>query len=116
MKKLSILPLAALLMLGACSDDTPDITIPDKPVQTQQPVADNVTLNVPKQTSPKFTADGSLYMFDYENGQQIVYSMTTTGAGQRVAVVKKIFGSHHPLHCRRHDRRQSDCSMGCGRH
>ena len=92
MKKLSILPLAALLMLGACSDDTPDITIPDKPVQTQQPVADNVTLNVPKQTSPKFTADGSLYMFDYENGQQIVYSMTTTGAGQRVAVVKKILG------------------------
>lgn len=92
MKKFALLPLAALLLLGACSDDEPQIVIPDKPVQTQNPVADKVKISVPKQKSNTYSMDGSLYVFEYENGQKIAYTMTTSGE-QRIAVVKKILGT-----------------------
>lgn len=93
MKKFALIPMAALLLFGSCSkDNEPVITIPDKPIQTQQPVADHVTMTFPKQLSTAFEQDGNLYCFSYENGLKITYQMATTN-GARVAVVKKISGA-----------------------
>lgn len=93
MKKFAIIPVAALLMLGSCSDDEPVITIPEAPVKTQPATPDNATLTVPKQTSNKFESDGSLNVYSYDNGQKIAYTMTTGADGSRIAVVKKISGT-----------------------
>ena len=92
MKKLAFLPLAALLLLASCSDDEEVITIPSAPVKVQQPVADNVNYKAPKQTNNSYTADGGTYVFSYENGQKIAYSMSTVN-DQNVAIVKKIQGT-----------------------
>lgn len=91
MKKLLFLPVAAMMLLVGCSEDEP-IVIPQAPVKVQQPVADNVDYHAPGQSSNKYVMDGGLYVFTYQNGQQVGYEMMTSG-NDRVAIVKKITGT-----------------------
>lgn len=92
MKKLAFFPVAALLLLASCSDDTPNPTIPDNPVKVQEAVADHPTLDVPAQKSNSYELDESLYRFSYANGQTVTYQMLTAGE-VRIAIVKKIGGT-----------------------
>lgn len=92
MKKIALLPVAALLMLGACSNDDEAVRpVPNDPVQTVVSVADHVSLNAPAQSD--VTADGSYFRVSYANGQEIVYSLVNSSSLGYVATVKKIQGS-----------------------
>lgn len=92
MKKIALLPVAALLMLGACSNDDPVVRpVPNDPVQTVPSVADHITLNAPAQAEVK--AEGSYFRVSYANGQEIVYSLVNSSSLGYVATVKKIQGS-----------------------
>lgn len=91
MKKIALLPVAALLMLGACSNDDPEVRpVPNDPVQTVPSVADHITLNAPAQKN--VATEGTYFRASYDNGQEIVYSFVAGAAG-RTAAVKKIQGS-----------------------
>lgn len=94
MKKIALLPIAALLMLASCKDDdpAPRPAIPTDPVTTVESVADQVTLNVPEQ-SMEYELDGSLYRFKYANGQEITYTMANDATQGYVARVRKISGA-----------------------
>lgn len=92
MKKIALLPFAALLMLGACSDNDQVVRpVPNDPVVTVPSQADHVTLNAPSQTEVK--AEGSLYRVTYSNGQEIVYSFASTSTDGYIATIKKIEGT-----------------------
>lgn len=94
MKKFALLPLAALLMLGACSDDdpAPERIIPTDPVVSVASTADQVTLDVPEQDL-NYEIVGPLYRFTYANGQKITYQMTNDFTLGYIARVKKIEGA-----------------------
>ncbi len=91
MKKIALFPVAALLFLGACSDDEEQRPVPNDPVQTVAPVADDVTLNAPALTDIK--ADGSNFRASYANNQEIVYSLASHATQGYIAIVKRIEGS-----------------------
>ncbi|MDE6010283.1 MAG: hypothetical protein K2F87_02395 [Muribaculaceae bacterium] len=91
MKKIALLPVAALLMLGACSKDDPVVRpVPNDPVATVPSQADQVTLNAPAQSEVK--PEGSYYRVSYANGQEIVYAFASTGS-RYIATIKKIEGT-----------------------
>lgn len=93
MKKIAFLPFFALLVLASCSKDE-DNVLPDYPVVVETPVADRVSIDVPKQ-NPGFVEEpgtSACYRFTYVNGQEIVFEVSTRIPGY-VAFVKKIGGS-----------------------
>lgn len=92
MRKFALLPVAALLMLGACSSDDPEVRpVPNDPVQSVTSVADHVTLNAPAQADVK--NEGSYFRVSYANGQEIVYAFLKDATKGYIATVKKIEGS-----------------------
>lgn len=91
MKKIALLPVAALLMLGACSNDEPVVRpVPNDPVQTVPSVADQITLNAP--ALENVAEEGTYFRASYANGQEIVYAFAATSTS-RTATVKKIQGT-----------------------
>lgn len=92
MKKFVLLPVAALMILGACSNDEPEKRpTPNDPIVTVPSEADHVTLNAPAQTDIK--VEGTLYRVYYSNGQEIVYSFANYSSTGYIATIKKIEGS-----------------------
>lgn len=98
MKKFALIPALALLFLGACSDDAPESNpVPDAPVVSVQPVADQVTLNIPNQ-NPEYERDiiagSACYRFTYDNGQVLVLDIDTrTMSPNTIAILRKIDGN-----------------------
>lgn len=92
MKKKLFLPVAALLILGACSSEDEVVRpVPNDPIQTVPSVADHVSLNAPAQSDVK--VEGSFYRISYANGQEILYSFAIDNTEGDIAIVRKIEGT-----------------------
>lgn len=97
MKKFYLLPAIALLMLGAsCSDDNEVRPVPNDPIVSVPPVADNVTITYPTQVGDYVAekgANSSSYRFFFSNQQEIVFEIDASNMAAVMAVVKKIGGT-----------------------
>ena len=97
MKKFALLSMSALMMLAvSCSDDngeTPRPPIPTDPVQTVPSVADQVTLNLPEQ-STEYTLEGNFYVFKYSNGQELTFQIAESESIGHYAILKRMVGEN----------------------
>lgn len=94
MKKIAFLSALALLALASCTEkDEPRPEVPNEPIQTVLPIADNVTLNAPAQVGD-YTSEGTgLCRYKYSNGQEVVYKLTTDNTLGFIAQIVRIEGS-----------------------
>lgn len=96
MKKFALIPALALLFLGACSEETDEPNpVPDAPVVSVQPVADQVTLDIPNQNETyerDIVAGSACYKFSYDNGQILVLDIDTSTLDYTFAIVRKVEG------------------------
>ena len=94
MKKFAILPLSLLILAASCSEEkeTPRPPVPQDPVTSVESVADNVTLNAPKQ-NPDYEIQGNLYSFSFENGQVLTCTMSNNAQYGYIAIVRKMSGA-----------------------
>ncbi len=94
MKKIALLPLAALMLaFASCSDDKEPArpAVPNDQVVTVESVADQVTIDAPEQYLD-YEYDDGVYEFTYANGQKLTFAMYNSPSLGLVAVVKRIKG------------------------